>query len=335
MAHEITATDMMVSGNNEIPWHKLGKVVAGLLTARDCLVHANLGWTVEKKPLYYQPTAQGDAFRAAPDAYGVIRSDTGGFLGTVGARYTPINNVDGLDILDPVIGDRAAYETAGSLRGGEIVWFLAKVDKDWSVNGDAFKTYLLVYLSHNGKLPVTVRFTNVRVVCANTLGAAVNTAKAQVSIRHHKNFADKIEEAHKVLKLQDVHAREFRKAMASLAGEKMTERNAWDFLSVLIPGDDKAKQTRFVSEPKGAERTRNDIFSLFREGKGNQGKTRYDMLNGVTEYVDHKRATRVHGADESASDADTATAKSELRFESTQLSTGATLKGQALELLLN
>ena len=31
----------------------------------------------------------------------------------------------------------------------------------------------------------------------------------------------------------------------------------------------------------------NDLIHLFKEGMGNEGKTRYDMMNAVTEYLDH------------------------------------------------
>jgi phage/plasmid-like protein (TIGR03299 family) len=322
MAHGIMLDkgDTMVSGNGQVPWHKLGTVVEGLLTARECLTLARLGWEVEKRPLYYK---SGDKEIRAEDRWAVVRTDTGAFLGDVGARYTPIQNVEGLDILDPVIGREAHYETAGSLFGGRLSWFLARVGKDWIVSGDTFKQYILVYLSHDGKLPVTARFVTVRVVCWNTLSAAIGNVKAQVSIRHTRNFRDKIEEAHRVMKLQSIHSREFEKAMAKLAEEKMGERAAWSFLNSLIPSEE--KQERFAVEAKGPERSRNEIFSLYREGKGNEGKTRYDMLNGVTEYVDHKRSTRLHGNTDAG----------EQRFEATQLTTGAGMKEKAFALLMN
>jgi hypothetical protein len=37
MAHELTVNDTMVSGNNITPWHGLGTVVDGLITAKDAL----------------------------------------------------------------------------------------------------------------------------------------------------------------------------------------------------------------------------------------------------------------------------------------------------------
>lgn len=310
----------MVSGNGMVPWHKLGTVVSGLLTAEECLIMAKLGFEVEKTPLYYMFNGQPVT---AEDAFGIIRKDTGAFLGKVGARYTPIQNRDGLDILDPVIGKEAHYETAGSLFGGKIVWFLARVGEDWTVAGDTFKQYILIYLSHDGTRPVTARFVTVRVVCYNTLSAAISGVKAQVSIRHTKNFRDKVEEAHRVMKLRSIHAREFEKAMEKLAAEKIGERATWSFLNALIPSEE--KQERYSAEPAGPERARNAIFDLFRAGRGNTGKTRYDLLNGVTEYVDHARATRIHGNTDTA----------EMRFEATQLSSGAGMKERALELLLN
>ena len=339
MGHEIDLAkgDWMVSGNNQVPWHSIGTVVAGLLTSKECLVQARLAWKTLKTPLFFRDDKGNEC--VAEDSFATVRSDTNGFLGTVGARYTPIDNESAMDILDPVIGDKASYETAGSLRGGKIVWMLAKVEKEWMIAGDSFRTYCLVYLSHDGKHPVTVRFVTVRVVCANTLAAACNGVKAQVSIRHTRNFAEKIEQAHKILGLQDENTREFKKIMESLAKKKVSESYQWDFVNTLIPSDD--RQVKWNDKPQGAERARQDILTLARNGAGNTGKTRYDLINGVTDYVDHSRGQRVHdGATKEEKTkpeyaARRAHAESELRFESSLFTTGAGMKERALEILMN
>lgn len=307
MSHEILENDHMVSANGVLPWHKLGTVVEGALTAEAALTQAKLNWEVTKKKIR---VVDGKTF---PDQYGIVRADTGEPLGVVGSRYTPIQNVDGLNILDPVIGDDAVYETAGSLRNGRIVWFLASLKKEYFLSGktDGLKQYFLVYLSHNGTKPVSVRFVSTRVVCMNTLSAALGEAKSMVVIRHTKNFKDKIEEAHRIVGLADRHAREFQKVYNQLQSVKMSETDATKFIEVWMPG-----------EGKRVGNTRNKVLELFRNGIGNEGKTRADALNAVTQFLSHEKPVRAKRAAES-------------RFETNMLGYGIGLQTDAVNLLLN
>jgi len=307
MAHELQEQDHMVSANGIVPWHKLGTVVQGALTAEAALAQAKLNWEVTKKRIR---VADGKSF---PDHFGIVRADTGEPLGIVGTRYTPIQNVDGLNILDPVIGDDAVYETAGSLRNGKIVWFLASLKKEYFLSGknDGLKQYFLVYLSHDGTKPVSVRFVSTRVVCMNTLSAALGEAKSMVVIRHTKNFKDKLEQAHRIVGLADKHAQEFQKVYNQLQSVKMSEGDAKKFVEVWMPG-----------EGKRVTNTRTKVFELFRNGIGNEGKTRADALNAVTQFLSHEKPVRAKRAAES-------------RFETNMIGYGIGLQTAAVDLLLN
>lgn len=66
------------------------------------------------------------------------------------------------------------------------------------------------------------------------------------------------------------------------------------------------------------------IVTGFTRGTGNQGRTRWDMLNSVTEYLDH-----------SASFRETENSKEDNRFASLFNGDGAKVRARAMELLLN
>lgn len=60
--------------------------------------------------------------------------------------------------------------TAGSLKGGQQVWALAKIKESFDVFGDdTVESYLLFSNPHQYGKSINVRFTPVRVVCNNTL----------------------------------------------------------------------------------------------------------------------------------------------------------------------
>lgn len=310
MPAEISAVDYMASGNNIVPWHKLGTVVDGLRTSEEVLAKARLNWEVKKMPI------QVVGGKTIARQFATVREDTGDVLGVVGQIYTPIQNTDGLDILDPVIGKDAAYETAGSLRGGKIVWFLASMKKDYFLGSknDKMKQYFLVYLSHDGSKPVSVRFVNTRVVCMNTLSAATRETPALVTLRHTVNYASKLEQVQHIVGLADKHAQEFEKIFVTLSSKKMSETAARDFTKEIFPGD--KKQSRDMQE---------QLFTLFKSGIGNEGKTRADAMNAVSEYVSSHKRVR----------AKTAEAVASARFENAMFGYGLTLEQKALELLLN
>jgi hypothetical protein len=81
----------------------------------------------------------------------------------------------------------------------------------------------------------------------------------------------------------------------------------------------------FPGEGTRVENTRAEVFNLFIGGKGNEGKTRADLLNGVTEFVTWNRSSRIHkGVNED-----------EMKFESLMLGTGLKIQERALEVITN
>ena len=57
-------------------------------------------------------------------------------------------------------------------------------------------------------------------------------------------------------------------------------------------GEKKKQDKKRSDRSKTIETTKVDnLLNFYVEGMGNEGKTRYDMLNAVTEYLDH-RTTR-------------------------------------------
>ena len=76
-----------------------------------------------------------------------------------------------------VLGDGQKIAFTATLRG-------ASSD---IVPGDTVKRRLVGYLGHDGMTGCGAMFTNIRVVCQNTLSAAMQNSKAKVSITHKGN----------------------------------------------------------------------------------------------------------------------------------------------------
>lgn len=67
-----------------------------------------------------------------------------------------------------------ALETAGVLRGGRKIWTPARTGQSSTLKGnDVTNAYVLLATACDGKLATSAQFTSIRVVCNNTLAAAL------------------------------------------------------------------------------------------------------------------------------------------------------------------
>jgi phage/plasmid-like protein (TIGR03299 family) len=185
MAHQIETHNgkaAFVTAN--IPaWHQLGTVLGGAFTAEQAMELGRLGgWNVRKSPLFVAETGQ-----PAEGAYATIRDNPFEIgqvdvLGVVGETYHPVQNEELADILDALVDESGAvFDTAGSLRGGAQTFVTMKLPGHMLIGGvDAHEMHVAAVNSHDGNGSLTLLVTPVRIVCANTLSAALGSACVQV-----------------------------------------------------------------------------------------------------------------------------------------------------------
>lgn len=192
----------------EKAWHGLGQIVCDYPTSREAMEFAGLDFTVEKRKLftYDNQNLFGNADTIAPNIqvpnyYATIRTDNEAVLGVVGKDYEVVQNVDAFSFFDAIVGgDGIQYETAGALGKGERIFITAKLPGYIKVaNKDLIKRYLFLTTSHNGFGSITAAFTPVRIVCNNTLNAALKNCSNSIKIRHTANVKERLEQAHKVM----------------------------------------------------------------------------------------------------------------------------------------
>lgn len=192
----------------EKAWHGLGQIVSDYPTSAEALKFAGLDFTVEKRKLftYDNPNAFGNADTVAPTIevphyYATLRTDTETPLGVVGKEYRVVQNVDAFSFFDAIVGgDGIQYETAGALGKGERIFITAKLPDYIKVGtDDLLEKYLFLTTSHDGFGSITAAFTPVRIVCANTLNAALRNHSNRLKIRHTANAKERLEQAHNLM----------------------------------------------------------------------------------------------------------------------------------------
>lgn len=214
MAHNINFNEQTGQHSffsvKEKAWHGLGQVIQGYPTSAEAVKLAGLDFTVEKRKLF---TFDNENHNDNPDTdiiipeievpnyYATMRTDTEQVLGVVGKDYEVVQNRDAFSFFDAIVGgDGIQYETAGALGKGERIFITAKLPSYIKVGReDLIEQYLFLTTSHDGYGSITAAFTPVRVVCRNTLNAAMRNHSNAIKIRHTANAKERLEQGHKVM----------------------------------------------------------------------------------------------------------------------------------------
>lgn len=187
----------------EKAWHGLGQIVEDYPSSAEALRFAGLDYTVEKSPLFTRPDNDSGAGseQEVPDYFSTIRTDTRQVLGVVGKDYQVVQNLDAFSFFDSIVGGEGIhYETAGALGKGERIFITAKLPGYIEVGReDLIEKYLFLTTSHDGFGSITAAFTPVRIVCNNTLNAALRNHTNAIKIRHTANAKERLEQAHIVM----------------------------------------------------------------------------------------------------------------------------------------
>lgn len=219
----------------EKAWHNLGQIISDYPTSAEAIKHAGLNYTVEKRPLFTYDTENhtGDPDTdilipeiEVPDFYATVRTDTEQVLGVVGNDYEIVQNVNAFDFFDSIVGgkDGILYETAGALGNGERIFITAKLPDYIRIGRDDFiEQYLFLTTSHDGYGSITAAFTPVRVVCQNTLNAALRNHSHSIKIRHTASAVDRLKQAHQLLGVTNLLANELEEVFNNWSRIRITD----------------------------------------------------------------------------------------------------------------
>jgi phage/plasmid-like protein (TIGR03299 family) len=308
MTYGITSYDQMFNVR-AMPWHGLGVVLDEYpRSIEEALETAGLGWKVThgdllvvKTPGWVDDFGTGHPPELVP-AKGCkanLREDTGQVLGIVSDEYEVVENVDAFRCLDALIGSEMHFETAGSsLWGGRRVWVLARLPEHIELGGDRSATHIYVANGHDGSMAVAAAVTSIRIVCANTLGAALQQAEHGVNarrtsrLRHTGNLQSKLAEARQVLGMTVNYQRWFKEladrlALAPINADQLNRRVLRHLWTI---DDDTGKVAR-----ANRERTIERVLTLFAgrgiaaDTTGNSPGSKWCAWNAIGEQLDHGR----------------------------------------------
>jgi phage/plasmid-like protein (TIGR03299 family) len=277
MAHMVET--MAYAG--EVPWHGLGVRVPSDLHPTQMLEKAGLDWTVRKVPAYAEVAGE----RVAVGRSALVRNSDDSILDVVSDDWNVLQNHEAFEFFhDFVANGDMEMHTAGSLRDGQLVWALAKVNDGFELfKGDQVDSYLLFSNPHRYGWSIDVRFTPIRVVCNNTLTLSLNTSsKNFVKISHRRQFdGDMVKETLGVAKEKLVMYREMAEF---LGGRRYTGPKLVEYFKKVFPvaGGPEKKKEMSISASKALDVVHTQPGANFAEGSW------WSAFNAVTYMIDHK-----------------------------------------------
>ncbi len=282
MSHEVES--MAYAG--AVPWHGLGTKVDENLDIEAMLVQAGLDWEIELLPVMVNK-------QIVPGYFGMTRSSDGKVLDVCGKRYKPTQNAQAFEFFREFLdAGEAKLQTAGSLKGGQYVWGLASLDFSFTLEGkDKSEGYVLVGCPHEQGKSLIIKRTMIRVVCHNTLTAALRDKSGSFRFVHRSKFGSSaIRRAKEVLGLAREDMREFERQAKELVEHEIKMSQ---FVSIVAPiMMPKATPDQIMDwvkdpDPENFSPRMKDLYKAYTTAPGATPGNAWGVLNAVTYYADH------------------------------------------------
>jgi phage/plasmid-like protein (TIGR03299 family) len=288
MPHEIES--LFYTG--ETPWHGLGVKLDKVATSKEAIIAAGLDWEVSLNDVLTKNT--GGAIAKIPNYAAVTRESDGKVFGIMKSRFKPIQNREAFEFFDEIVDEKLAiYHTAGSLKGGAIVWILAKLPKNFIIKGEEIDKYVLLSNSHDGTRALQMFYTPVRVVCMNTLQMADASSSSKFYARHTTNVMGRVSMARQALGIADKFYRNWKEQADKLSVLQLPAPKRPMLLKAAFTGNPEMEADKIWAPVQKAMDKAEELISV---GRGNDNPkiqgTCWQAYNGITEYVDYYRNTR-------------------------------------------
>ena len=287
MAHELEIINgqAQMAYAGETPWHGLGTPVSNDLTPEQMQKKAGLDWTVEKETM---TTASGVEIKGKK---ALVRSSDNKVLDVIGENWNPVQNDEAFNFFSEYVlaGDMEMH-TAGSLKGGQMVWALAKVKDSFTILGeDRVDSYLLFSNPHQYGKSIDIRFTPIRVVCNNTLTLSLGQEVAKsVSLNHRTAFnPDSVKET---LGIASEKFAKYKETAEFLASKRFTVESLVQYYSEVFPRTYQGKKEVTVTTFEDLTTNAKKAYEVLETQPGADfGRgTWWQALNSVTYLTDHQ-----------------------------------------------
>lgn len=294
MAHELDMTTgragIAYAQGSAVPWHGLGQTVNPNATIEEWRTAGGLAWDAVQTPVIFN--GMNDEYQFWNDRSVLYRSDTGKPLSVVSKDYKTVQPSDVLGFFK-TLAEKGGFEieTVGSLKEGRRIWALARVGGNEAVMDDQVAPYLMLATSYDGTMATVAKWTSTRIVCSNTMDAALRNevGNTTISIPHSAMF--KPDFVRQELRIAINSWDEFLFSARGLAKARISDQEMDAYLLEMIePPYGKTYTPDQVRRSKGYQR----IQALFNGSQIGTGQdaingTAWGLLQATTQFIDHEQ----------------------------------------------
>lgn len=267
-----------------------------------------------------EPVARASNCAPIKNKTGLFRSDTGECLEIHSDKFALIQPNDSLLVLErarEIVGGQ--WSSVQVNKGGRMIAGFVEVENEIIApnRGDTVALSLAYFDHFDGSGLARLTLSACNLTCTNGMTSLKNVIS--FNSKHVGDIKGRLHDIEAKMQFNFALAVEdMRQQVTALDAKPMARSEVEAFARALFPvADENEVSSR-------TENMREEIVTGFSRGTGNQGRTRWDAFNAVTETLDWNSTFRT-----------TEFSREENRFESLLSGKGAATRQRALELLLN
>lgn len=257
-------------------WTNIGYDIQKATTVEEALKLSHLDYTVEKVPCFL---ADGTPI---PGAFCTKKENSLETFGVVGKEFSIIQNIEGFDFINALVGEGLTFLKAGENR--KMVWIIGQLPTI-EVLGDKVTPHVIFQNSHGGNTTLKATIAPLRIICQNQFNLTFRKADNKISLRHTSSIKERLHTAETVLAQNSIYLDEFKKKAEEMASAKVSRAKVDSFLDTIfeVKADFNPTQIRNIEEKRAR-------FLAAYQAEDNQNfiGTQWGLVNAYTDYVTHK-----------------------------------------------
>lgn len=236
--------------------------------------HAPIDWNVLEAPV--SVTLPDGTSREIGNKKALLRDDTFAQLGFVSKSYEVVQNSVLTGLVRPLVEEGLLeVKNTGWIKGGRLVFVQAQMAEEFTVAGESHQGMLTLLNSHDGSTQLSAGVTDIRVICQNTFAMAYSEMSTR--LQHKLGVNERALGITETLEYVNTRMKMFQDAAETLSRAKATTAQV-----------EQVFRSAYGKKQDETVRNWDELWALYRNGRGNEGSTLWDAFNAVTEFSTHK-----------------------------------------------
>ena len=245
-----------------------------------------------------QTDAWDDKMQRVPNLLVNRRTDTSEIVGVTSDRYGVVQNRDAFTMLDPFLSAGGIITNAGQTEGGMAFMVMVISSYAFGYKGDEFSLYVCCMNSFNGRFPLALFVTPIRVICQNMFRQLMGSSDTVVSIKHGKFAPDRVLSVTRANEFLIDYQGDFLDRLFDYEHERRSQQDVDNFVEAMFPfvpvtpANPRAKQSN-----ERIAAMRKDFVEDYYHAPDNWSYegTKLGIVNAYYDWITHAQPARMGG----------------------------------------